>query len=82
VSTRSILTWVACVTSNILPGQSQTLAALLAAAIRTERPNLATAGRNLAGPTTAKAAIKRAWRFTDNGRVGVADAMAGVVRSG
>jgi hypothetical protein len=51
----------------------------VAAAIRTERPNLATIGRRMAGPTTARGAIKRAWRFTDNHRVEVADAMAGVI---
>jgi hypothetical protein len=79
VSTQSIVEWVACVTANLLPSQSRTLAVLVAAAIRTERPNLATVGRQLAGPTTAKGAIKRAWRFTDNGRVAVSDAMAGVI---
>jgi Transposase DDE domain len=79
VSTQSILTWVACVSSNLLPSQSRTLAVLVAAAIDTERPNLATIGRRLAGPTTAKSAIKRAWRFTDNHRIEVAEAMAGVI---
>jgi hypothetical protein len=79
VSTQSILEWVARVTSNLRPSQSRTLAVLVAATIRTERPNLATVGRQLAGPTTAKSAIKRAWRFTDNRRVEVADAMAGVI---
>ena len=79
MSAESIITWVACVTSNLLPSQSATLAALVAAAIRVERPNLATVGRQLAGPTTAKSAIKRAWRFTDNHRIEVADAMAGVI---
>jgi hypothetical protein len=73
-STQSILTWVATVTANLPPSQSRTLAVLVAAAIHTERPNLATIGRRLAGPTTAKSAIKRAWRLTDNGRVEVADA--------
>ncbi len=79
MSTQSILGWVACVTANPLPSQSRTLAVLVAAAIRTERPNRATLGRRLAGPTTAEAALKRAWRFTDNARVEVADAMAGVI---
>ena len=79
MSTQSIVSWIACVTSNLLPSQSRTLAVLVAAAVRTERPNLATLGRQLAGPTTAKSAIKRAWRFSDNHRVEVADAMAGVV---
>lgn len=79
MSTQSILDWIVCVTANLLPTQSRTLAVLVAAAIRTERPNLASLGRRLAGPTTAKSAIKRAWRFTDNARVEVADAMAGVL---
>jgi Transposase DDE domain len=79
VSRQSILDWVVCVTANLLPSQSRTLAVLVAAAVRTERPNLASIGRKLAGPTTAKSAIKRAWRFTDNARVEVADAMAGTI---
>lgn len=79
MSTQSILNWVLCVTSRLLPSQSQTLAALVTAAIRLERPNLASVGRQLAGPTTAKSAIKRAWRFTDNHRIEVADAMAGLI---
>jgi Transposase DDE domain len=79
VSTQSILGWVACVTAKLLPSQSRTLAVLVAAAVHTERPNLATIGRRLAGPTTAKSAIKRTWRFTDNHRVEIAAAMAGVI---
>jgi len=79
VSTQSILTWVLHVTSNLLSIQSHTLAVLVAAAIRTERPNLARIGREMAGPSTAKSTIKRAWRFTCNERVEVADAMAGVI---
>jgi hypothetical protein len=79
VSAQSLAGWVICVTSNLLPSQSQTLALLVATAIRLERPNLAQIGRKLPGPATAKAAIKRAWRFTCNDRVEVADAMAGVL---
>ena len=59
VSTPSILAWVACVTSNLRPSRSSTLAVLVAAAIRTARLNLATIGRRLAGPVTAQAAIAR-----------------------
>jgi hypothetical protein len=55
------------------------LAVLVAAAIRTERPNLARIGREMAGPITAKSAIKRAWRFTCNERVEISEAMAGVI---
>ena len=79
MSTQSIIDWLVGITANLLPSQSRTLAVLVAAAIHTERPNLATIGRQLAGATTAKSAIKRAWRFTDNHRVEVADAMAGVI---
>ena len=80
MSTQSILEWVICVTSNLLPSQSKTLAALVAAAVRTERLNLATIGRKMAGEVAAKHTIKRAWRFTCNRRVEVHRAMAGVVK--
>jgi hypothetical protein len=63
-----------------LPSQSQTLAVLVAAAIRCERPNLAQVGREMAGSVTAKSAIKRAWRFTCNERIVVAEAMADVIK--
>jgi hypothetical protein len=53
VSTRSLLGWV-LTTTRLLPSQSQTLAVLLVAAIRTERPNLAQIGRAMAELTTAK----------------------------
>jgi hypothetical protein len=79
VFTQSILTWVLTVTTRLLPSQSKTLAVLVTAAIRCERPNLAQIGRELAGPVTAKSAIKRTGRFTCNERIQVADAMAGVI---
>jgi Transposase DDE domain len=80
VSTQSILEWVVSVTSKLLPSQSKTLAALVAAAVRTERLNLAAIGREMAGEVSAKHTIKRAWRFTCNRRVEVHQAMAGVVK--
>ena len=80
MSTQSILEWVIVVTSNLLPSQSATLAALVAAAVRTERLNLATIGRKMAGAVSAKHTIKRAWRFTCNRRIEVHQAMAGVVK--
>jgi hypothetical protein len=80
VSPQSIVGWVVCVTANLLPSQSRTLAALVAAAARCERVNLALIGRKMAGPVSAKAAIKRAGRFTCNRRVEVAGAMAGVIK--
>ena len=79
MSTQSILDWVVCVTSKLRPSQSATLAALVAAAVRTERLNLASIGREMAGPVAAKHTIKRAWRFTCNRRVEVHQAMAGVI---
>src|SRR5215470_18115237 len=79
VSTESILTWVLTATTRLLPSQSKPLAVLVAAAIRCERPNLAQIGRGMAGPVTAKGAIKRAWRFTCNERIEVADGTAEVI---
>ena len=79
MSAETIITWVACITSKLLPSQSSTLGVFVAAAIRVERPHLATLGRQLAGPTTAKNAIKRAWRITDNHRIEVTEAMADVI---
>jgi hypothetical protein len=79
VSTESLLTWVLTATSRLLPSQSKTLAVLVAAALRCERPHLAQIGRGLAGSITAKSAIKRAWRFTCNERIEVADGMAEVI---
>ena len=79
MSTESILTWVVVVTTRLLPSQSKTLAVLVAAAIRCERPNLARIGREMAGATTAKGAIKRAWRFTCNPRIEIVDGMAQVI---
>jgi hypothetical protein len=80
VSPQSIVAWVVAVTSNLLPSQSATLAALVAAAVRLERVNLAAIGRAMAGDVAAKHTIKRAWRFACNRRVEVHTAMAGVVR--
>jgi hypothetical protein len=80
MSTQSILTWVLTATTSLLSSQSKTLAVLVAAAIRCERPNLAQIGRGMAGPITAKSAIKRAWRFTCNERIEVADGMADVIK--
>jgi hypothetical protein len=80
MSTQSILSWVLTATTRLLPSQSKTLAVLVAAAIRCERPNLAQVGRKRAGPIPAKSAIQRAWRFTCNPRIEVSDAMAEVIQ--
>ena len=52
MSTQSILGSGACGTWNLLPSQFQTLAVLVTAAVRTERPNLATTSRRRDRPTT------------------------------
>jgi hypothetical protein len=79
VSTQSIISWVVGITSTPLPSQSQTLAAVVAAAVQLERLNLAWLGRRLAGPVAAKHKIKRVRRFTCNDRIEISDAMKGVI---
>jgi Transposase DDE domain len=79
VSSQSILAWVVSVSSNLLATQSATLAALVAAAVRCERINLAAIGRRMAGEVAAKYTTRRAWRFACNRRVEVSVAMAGVI---
>lgn len=79
VSPDSIRNWIVCVTSSLLASQSATLAAMVAAAVRLERLNIAQIGRRITGAVSAKHTIKRAWRFTCNRRVEVADAMSGVI---
>src|SRR4051812_44870185 len=79
VSTQSILGWIARVTSDLLPSPLRTLAGVVAAAVRTGRPNLTTAGRRMAGPTTARSAIRRARRFAANPRIEAEDATAGPI---
>jgi hypothetical protein len=65
-----VVAWVLSVCTDLRLSQAKTLADLVGAAL----------GRAPAGPTSAKHAIKRAWRFCANDRVVVSDAMAGVVR--
>jgi hypothetical protein len=79
VSDHSVVAWIVCATARLRPSRSRTLADPVAAAIHVERPNLATVRRRMAGPITSRGAINRLWRSTDNHRVEVADAMAGVI---
>jgi DDE family transposase len=74
-----ILAWVLSVCSALRKSQAKTLAELVAAGVATERVSLANLGRQMAGPTRCKHRIKRAARFVANGRVQVADGMAGVI---
>jgi Transposase DDE domain len=74
-----VIAWVLSVTAGLRRSQAKTLAELTAAAMHLGRATLAALGRRLAGETTAKHRIKRAWRFCANERVEVSAAMAGVI---
>jgi hypothetical protein len=74
-----ILTWVLSVSAALRKSQAKTLAALVGAAIPTERATLANLGRRMPGPARCKHRVKRAGRFVANRRVTVAAGMAGVV---
>ena len=75
-----ILAWVYGVCTALRKSQAKTLAALVAAAVPTQRATLANLGRAIAGNARCKHRIKRAGRFVANRRVTVADGMAGVIR--
>jgi len=75
----AILAWVLSVCSALRQSQAKTLAALVAAAVATQRISLANLGRAMAGPARCKHKIKRAARFVANRRVTVADGMAGLI---
>ena len=73
------IAWVTAVCCDLRASQAKTLAHLVSAAMLAARVSLAEIGRRLVG-TTAKHGIKRAWRFTNNNRFEVSDAMTGVIR--
>lgn len=73
------ITWIMTVCTDLRLSQAKTLAHLVAAALGVGRVSLAAIGRRLAGDSSAKHKIKRAWRFTSNRRVVVSDAMRGVI---
>ena len=74
-----ILSWVLSVGASLRKSQAKTLAALVCAAVPTQRATLANIGRAMHGNARCKHKIKRAGRFIANKRVTVADAMAGVI---
>jgi hypothetical protein len=74
-----IWAWVLSVCAALRKSQAETLAALVCAAVPTQRATLANIGRAMAGQARCKHKIKRAGRFIANKRVAVADAMAGVI---
>ena len=71
--------WITSICVGMRKSQSNTLADLVAVAVRIGRVSLAELGRLLAAERdmAAKHAIKRAWRFTCNPGVHVAEAMQG-----
>jgi hypothetical protein len=75
----AVFAWVLTVTAGLRRSQAKTLADLVSAALTVSRGTLAALGRALAGDAAAKHRIKRVWRFCDNDRVHVADAMHGVI---
>jgi hypothetical protein len=79
VSRPVILAWVLSVGAALRKSQAKTLAALVAAAVPTQRATLANLGRAMHGPARCKHKIKRAGRFIANPRVTVADGMTGVI---
>jgi hypothetical protein len=74
-----ILAWVLSVGASLRKSQAQTRAALVCAAVPTQRATLANLGRAMTGKARCKHKIKRAGRFIANKRVTVADAMTGVI---
>jgi len=76
----AVIGWVLTVAGRLRLSQAKTLADLVEAACHAGRATLSAIGRCLAGGATAKSRIQRTWRFCDNDRVHVADAMSGFVR--
>ena len=74
-----VLSWILGACALLRKSQAKTLAALVCAAVPTQRATLANLGRAMAGSARCKHKIKRAGRFIANKRVTVADAMAGIV---
>lgn len=70
--------WVLTLCYALRLSQAKTLAAIVPSAMHCQRVSLANLGRGLTG-TAAKHAIKRVWRFCDNHRVTVSDAMTGLI---
>ena len=75
----AVIGWVLTIAHQLRLSQAKTLADLVEAATHVGRATLSAIGRCLASDTTAKSRIQRTWRFCDNARVHVADAMAGVI---
>jgi hypothetical protein len=75
----SVIGWVLTVAHQLRLSQAKTLASLVEAATHVGRATLSAIGRCLAADTTAKSRIQRTWRFCDNDRVHISDAMCGFI---
>jgi hypothetical protein len=75
----AVIGWVLTVAHQLRLSQAKTLANLVEAATHVGRATLCALGRCLAGDATAKSRIQRTWRFCDNDRVHVSDAMCGFI---
>jgi hypothetical protein len=80
MSAGAVIGWVLTIAAQLRLSQAKTLAELVEAATHVGRATLSAIGRCLAGDTTAKSRIQRTWRFCDNDRVHISDAMTGFVR--
>jgi hypothetical protein len=76
----AVIGWVLTIAHQLRLSQAKTLADLVEAATHVGRATLSAIGRCLAGNTTAKSRIQRTWRFCDNDRVHIGDAMDGFIR--
>jgi len=73
------IAWVISVCAGSLRlSQAKTLSVLVAACVTIQRASLANIGRAMVGK--AKHQIKRCWRFCNNDRIEIADAMRGIVK--
>jgi hypothetical protein len=75
----AVIGWVLTIAAQLRLSQAKTLADLVEAATHVGRATLSAIGRALAGDTTAKSRVQRTWRFCDNDRVHISDAMAGFI---
>lgn len=74
----AVFGWVLTVAHQLRLSQAKTLANLVATATHVGRATLCAVGRSPAGDA-AKSRTQRAWRFCDNDRVHVGDAMRGFI---
>lgn len=80
MNANAVIGWVLTIAAQLRLSQAKTLADLVEAATHVGRATLSAIGRALAGDTTAKSRVQRTWRFCDNDRVHISDAMNGFIR--